>query len=142
MSDYPVISWTENGATRSARWHSERGVPPPRRVVIANDTMTADAAYRLACEGTAMLWRGDFQNARQMLQAMARRADGKSGKPRPPPASLTAAFHLQRQARSQRARTLGMLLLPLADDYSVPLKRAPDVRQGALRAGGGAGRSV
>ena len=143
MSEYPDISWTEAGETRSARWRSERGVPPPRRVVIADDTMTADAAFRLACEGTAMLWRGDFQNARQLLQALARRADSKPRKPRPPPASLTAAFHLQRQARSQRARTLGMLLLPLADDYSVPLKRAPDVRQACVEAyGPGAERTV
>ena len=143
MSEYPVISWTEAGETRSARWRSERGAPPPRRVVIADDIMTADAAYRLACEGTAMLWRGDFQNARQLLQALARRADSKSRKPRPPPALPTTAFHLWRQARSQRARTLGMLLLPLAEDYSVPLKRAPDVRQACAEAyGPGAGPSV
>ena len=143
MSEYPVISWTEAGETRSARWRSERGVPPPRRVVIADGVITADAAYRLACEGTAMLWRGDFQNARQLLQALARRADSKPRMPRPPPASLTTAFHLQRQARSQRARTLGMLLLPLADDYSIPLKRAPDVRQACAEAyGPGVERSV
>ncbi|MSP96786.1 MAG: class I SAM-dependent methyltransferase [Betaproteobacteria bacterium] len=143
MSDYPAISWSEAGETRTARWRSERGVPPPRRVVIANDTMTADAAYRLACEGTAMLWRGDFQNARQLLQALARRADRKPRKPSPPPASPTAAFNLQRQARSQRARTLGMLLLPLAADYSVPLRRAPDVGQACTEAyGPGTERSV
>ncbi len=118
MSEYPVISWTEAGETRSARWRSERGVPPPGRVVIADDTMTADAAYRLACEGTAILWQGDFQNARQLLQAMARRVDRKPRKPSPPPASPTEAFHLWRQAKSQRARTLGMLLLPLAEDYT------------------------
>jgi SAM-dependent methyltransferase len=105
--------------------------------------MTADAAYRLACEGTAMLWRGDFQNARQLLQALARRVDRKPRKPNPPPASPTEAFHLWRQAKSQRARTLGMLLLPLADDYSIPLKRAPDVRQACAEAyGPGAGPSV
>ena len=33
--------------------------------------MNADTAYRLACEGTALLWRGDYHNARQLLQAMA-----------------------------------------------------------------------
>ena len=69
----PVITWQENDLTLSARWHSESGMPPPKRVVIADDRMTADAAYRLACEGTALLWRGDYQNARQLLQAMARR---------------------------------------------------------------------
>ena len=59
---------------------SEAGVAPPRRVQVADDTLSADAAYRLACEGTALLWRGDFQNARQLLQAMARRVERKPRK--------------------------------------------------------------
>ncbi len=75
----PTIHWQDAGQNCSARWRSERSASPPKKVVMADDTMTADAAYRLACEGTALLWRGDFQNARQMLQAMARRAD-ESGK--------------------------------------------------------------
>ncbi len=151
------MNWSEAGETRSARWRSERGAPPPKRVVIADDRMTADAAYRRACEGTALLWRGDFQNARQLLQALARRVDRKPRTPRPsaprsspaalpavsPTISPTDVFHLYRQARSQRARTLGMLLIPLADDYSVPLRRAPDVRQACIEAyGPGQERSV
>jgi hypothetical protein len=138
LNEHPVISWAEAGATRSARWRSERGVPPPKRVVIADDRTTADAAYHLACEGTALLWRGDFQNARQLLQALARRVDRKPRTPRSPtlPSSPTEVFHLYRQAQSQRARTLGMLLIPLADDYSVPLKRAPDVRLACAEAYG------
>ncbi len=138
----PVVSWTEAGDIHSARWRSQSGAPPPRRVVIAGDRTTADAAYRLACEGTALLWRGDFQNARQLLQALARRADGK---PLKPAASPIETFHLYRQAQAQRARTLGMLLLPFAHDYTVPLRRAPDVRQACAEAygpGEGEGRSV
>jgi len=137
------MSWSEAGETCSARWRSERGAPPPKRVVIADDRMTADAAYRRACDGTALLWRGDFQNARQLLQALARRVDRKPRTPRPsaprfspaalpavsPTISPTDVFHLYRRARSQRARTLGMLLLPFAGDYTVPLRRAPDVRE-------------
>ncbi|OGA11107.1 MAG: methylase [Betaproteobacteria bacterium RIFCSPLOWO2_02_FULL_65_20] len=157
MSEHPVMSWSEAGETCSARWRSERGAPPPKRVVIADDRMTADAAYRRACDGTALLWRGDFQNARQLLQALARRVDSKQRMQRPSgPRSSSAAlpavsptttpidvFHLYRQARSQRARTLGMLLIPLADDYSVPLRRAPDVRQACIETyGPGQERSV
>ncbi|NVD97215.1 class I SAM-dependent methyltransferase [Massilia sp. BJB1822] len=127
-----LIHWTENGEERSARWHSESGMPPPKRVQIADDTTNADTAYRLACEGTALLWRGDFQNARQLLQALARRADHKHGKGKKKApkaaASPTEAFHLHRQAQSQRARTLAMLLLPFEADYSIPLRRAPDVK--------------
>ncbi|MBY0341591.1 MAG: methyltransferase, partial [Rhodocyclaceae bacterium] len=69
------MRWEENGSAHAAQWRSENGSPPPKRVVIADDTTTADAAWRLACEGTALLWRGDFQNARQLLQAMGRRAE-------------------------------------------------------------------
>ena len=141
----PVIEWTEAGEARSARWRSESGNPPPRRVVVADDRISADAAYRLACEGTAMLWRGDFQNARQLLQALARRAERKPRKASGVwgSASATAAapapteaFHLYRQAQSQRARTLSMLLLPLECDYSIPLRRAPDLRQACAEAYG------
>jgi methylase of polypeptide subunit release factors len=118
---------------RSARWRSESGTPPPKRVVIADDSTSADAAYRMACEGTAMLWRGDFQNARLLLQAVARRADRPHRKSRKeaalPAPSPAEAFHLHRQAQSQRARTLGMLLIPFESDHTVPLRRAPDVRE-------------
>ena len=133
---HSVISWVEADAPHSARWRSESGTLPPKRVIIADDRMTADTAYRLACEGTAMLWRGDFQNARQLLQAMARRIDRKPKKPRAAPASLTDAFNLHRQAQSQRARTLAMLLLPLDSEYNIPLRRAPDVRQACIEAYG------
>lgn len=118
-------------------------MPPPKRVSIADDTMTADAAYRLACEGTALLWRGDFQNARQLLQALARRVERKPRK-KPNPASFISpaeSFHLHRQAQSQRARTLAMLLIPLEADYSIPLRRAPDLRQACLEAYGTGGES-
>jgi methylase of polypeptide subunit release factors len=128
-----LIHWTENGEQHSARWRSESNMPPPRRVVIADDTTNADTAYRLACEGTALLWRGDYQNAKQLLQALARRADHKGGgkrkaKAAKEPATPTEAFHLHRQAQSQRGRTLAMLLIPFDADYTIPLRRAPDVK--------------
>ena len=136
-----VIHWSEAGEARSARWRSESGNPPPRRVRIGDDQITADAAYRLACEGTALLWRGDFQNARQLLQALARRIERKPRKASAVSSTAsnltsTEAFHLHRQAQSQRARTLAMLLLPLDGDYSIPLRRAPDLRQACAEAYG------
>ena len=88
-----------------------------------------------------MLWRGDFQNAHQLLQAMARRADRGPHRARKRPAaapqpSPAEAFHLYRQFRSQRARTLAMLVLPFDADHSIPLRRAPDVRAACLEAYG------
>ena len=137
----PVLHWTERGAERTAAWRSERGAPPPARVVVADDRTTADHAYGLACQGTALLWRGDFQNARQLLIALASRADrrprgsGKSAAPSPARAPAEA-FHLHRQAQAQRARTLGMLLVQLDESYRIPLRRAPDVRQACTEAWG------
>jgi SAM-dependent methyltransferase len=139
-SAHPFVHWTEDGEPRGARWHSESGAPPPRRVVMADDRTTADDAYGLACQGTALLWRGDFQNARQMLVALASRADRQPRKKKPAasptPTPPAEAFHLYRQARSQRARTLGALLVPLDADYGIPLRRAPDVRQACAEAYG------
>jgi methylase of polypeptide subunit release factors len=135
VTDHPTLSWTdaETATAHTAQWRSEAGNPPPKRVTIADDRTTADAAYRQACEGVAMLWQGDFQNARQLLQAMSRRADRK---PRKAATSPLDAFNLHRQAQSQRARTLGMLLIPLDADYTIPLRRAPDVRDACNEAYG------
>jgi methylase of polypeptide subunit release factors len=135
---HPTLTWTETGDLRTARWRSESGAPPPKRVVTADDRITADAAYRLACEGTALLWRGDFQNARQLLQALARRVQRKPPKQ---PASPADAFNLHRQAQSQRARTLAMLLIELDDQYAIPLRRAPDLREACEEAYGAAGEA-
>lgn len=135
----PVIHWSEAGEECSARWRSERGAAAPKRVILADDTLSADTAYRLACEGTALLWRGDFHNARQLLQALARRADQVPARKRKKNAQqvpISEAFHLHRLAQSQRARMLGMVLIPFNADYSIPLRRAPDARQACSQAWG------
>jgi SAM-dependent methyltransferase len=128
-----TVTWPEADGPRTTRWRSEAAVPAPKRVVVADDRTTADSAYRLACEGTALLWHGDFQNARQLLQAVTRRLERK---PRKAGAAPLDAFNLHRQAQSQRARTLGMILIPLDADYGISLRRAPDVRQACTEAYG------
>jgi len=75
-----TLQWEDGGQTYGAKWHSENGIAPHKKIQIADDTLTADVAYRLACEGTAMLYKGDFQNARQLLQALVRRVDKPSKK--------------------------------------------------------------
>ncbi|WP_106397841.1 methyltransferase [Actinocorallia populi] len=128
-----TIHWTENEIFHSARWHSESTTPPSEWVVVADDRMRADAAYRLACEGTALLWRGDFHNARQLLKAMSRRVDRKPPQGGGGPAET---FHLHRRARGHRARVLGRLLVLLEDDHSLNLRRAPDTRRACTEAYG------
>jgi methylase of polypeptide subunit release factors len=137
------IHWIEHGEERSARWRSESGWPAPKKVVLADDTMSADAAWRHALDGTALLWRGDFQNARQLLQALVRRVDHKGSRAKrakagKAPATLTEQFHRHRLAQLQRARTLAMLLIPFDAGHAIPLRRAPDVREACTEAYGAA----
>lgn len=137
-----MIHWTQEGQAQQALWRSESGASAPRRVEVVDDTLSADAAYRRACEGTGLLWQGDFQNARHLLQALMRRVDRK---PRKSAAKATQklesatpaeAFHLHRQAQAQRARVLASVLIPLEGDYGIGLRRAPDWRLACTEAWG------
>jgi methylase of polypeptide subunit release factors len=142
MTALPIVRWIEDGQAREARWRSERGAPPPPRVVIVDDRLTADDAYGQAGQGIALLWRGDFQNARQLLASLANRIDRRTrrrGKAVAAASALSAEdFHRHRQGRAQRARTLGMLLVELQPDYGIALRRAPDVRAACLETFGAA----
>jgi SAM-dependent methyltransferase len=149
-----ILRWQEGGLASSARWRSEAGLPPHKRVVIADEQMSTAEAYRLACEGTALLWHGDFNNARQLLIAMAKKIDAKrapgkqaakqnAANKKPTKhnhdtglLSISESFHKHRLAQSQRARTLGMLLIPLAGDYTVLVRRAPDLQRACIDAWG------
>jgi SAM-dependent methyltransferase len=139
MTDDPRIYWQEDGRKCEARWRSARMAPPPTQVRVVDDGITADEAYGQACQGIALLWRGDFHNARQLLAAIAHRADRRPrqrlrGAQRNAPASLVSAFNRERQWRAQRSRTLGMLLVELQSDYSIALRRAPDWRAACVAA--------
>ncbi len=131
----PRLHWsTAEGQAASALWRSEAGVAPPQRVQVVDDTTPADVAYKLACEGTGLLWQGDFQNARHLLQALVRRLDRK--KHRAAATDATLAFHQHRKQQGQRAAVLGQVLIPLSAELQIPLRRAPDVQQACLEAYG------
>jgi methylase of polypeptide subunit release factors len=134
ISTTPTISWLAGEQTLTLAWRSENGWAPPKRTMLADDTMSADTAYRLASEGVALIWTGDFQNARQLLHALARR----TAKRRPKYLELPypERFHQVRLARAQRARTLGMLCLPFEPHHLLKHRRAPDVKGACLAAHG------
>jgi SAM-dependent methyltransferase len=139
LMEQPRIYLPEGQEPASALWRAENCAPAPKRVIIADDTMTADTAFRLASEGVGLLWRSDFGNARQMLQALTRRVDKprkSKRKPAAPDTAPGAVFHRHRQAQAQRAHTLSMLLIPFDADYTIPLGRAPDVREACAEAWG------
>ena len=147
------VQWLENETLRHARWLSESNQVPPARIVLVDDQTSADEAYRLACAGTSMLWHGDFQNARQLLQALTRRIErseqrkiSKAAKTNLSEKPITETlvnskkipnlFHQQRQAQAQRSRLLSRLLLELDAGYVCQLRRAPDIRAACTAAFG------
>ncbi|MGO1966489.1 MAG: methyltransferase [Moraxellaceae bacterium] len=140
QTEKQYVQWQENETLHNAVWLSESNHMPPARIVLVDDTTTADDAYRLACEGTSLLWRGDFHNARQLLQALGRRIDRtnerselrkmKKAANKPNTTSVKGIpnlFHQQRQLQAQRSRILSRLLLELDANYVSQLRRAPDV---------------
>lgn len=129
-----MVSWLVDDQPQTLPWRSENGWAPPNRCVPADDTMTADIAYRFASEGVGLIWTGDFQNARQLLQALARRVAKRRTKFADMP--YPERFHQVRLARAQRARTLGMLCLPFGAHHTLRHRRAPDVQQACQQAHG------
>ncbi|MBN6041413.1 methyltransferase [Amycolatopsis sp. 195334CR] len=83
---------------------------PPASALLADDTLRADTALRHFRRGRPVLWQGDFHGARQLLTALGRRTNS--------------------------VPLLKMLLIPLDADYTVPLRRAPDVRAACTEAFG------
>lgn len=134
--DPAVVTWAEAGASMTARWRSANGRSAPTRVEVVTDSLTADDANRMASQGIAMLWHGDFHNARQILNALDRRVGAGKKETAATPAER---FYRHRQSASHRARILGLLLVPLDPGPVVPLRRAPDIREAAAEAYGDLG---
>ncbi len=136
------VTWEESGGTHRARWRSEsQGVPAT--LLPVDDTLTANAAFKLVSEGTGLLWRGDFQNARQLLQALARRVDKpprvqtpRGGAPSTAPTDARTAFFAHRENQARRAALLGRVLLVFEPEHSIALRRAPDVKAALTEAWG------
>ncbi len=142
MNTLNTIHWQEAGKTKTGVWHSENAAPVPKKVQIADDTIKADDAYKLCCEGTALLWRGDFQNAKLLMQALSRRIDRPRKKPKKTGETMLETFHLHRQAQSQKARILGMLVIELNVGYNISLRRAPDVKAACEHAYGKSSQTI
>jgi len=119
---------------QAAVWHSEAGFAAPTAVEHADDTMRADQALKKMRNGIGLLWQGDFQNGRQLLQALGRRLDRKTESANDHDAEpISARFHRYRMQQAQRARLLGLLLIRLESDNTIALRRAPAWEQALLQ---------
>ncbi len=120
-----TITWSEHGESHTAVWHSESNQAQPKWIEVIGDQTKANDAYRLASEGCGMVYRGDYQNAKQLLQALGRRIDKK---PLKKANTMLETFHLHRAKQIQRANILNRILL-VVEDGELPLRRAPVIKE-------------
>lgn len=122
-----IVHWQEDGHLRSAQWAASSQHSLPKTIVIARDDLSATQALRLITQNQAILWRGDYRNARQLLTAMARRLTRRRTTRQD--ATPAAIFHQHRQAKAHRAHLLSRVLIELGPEHTLDLPHAPDVSQ-------------
>ena len=66
------VAWRDGGTERRGAWLSPAAAPPAR-IGSADDRTTAREALARIRRGDALLYRGDYHNARQLLSALGRR---------------------------------------------------------------------
>ncbi len=131
----PSISWDHEGESFSATWFSANDRPAPKKVVLVDDRLTADAAMRYASRGIAMLWQGDYHNAKQLISAMDRRLSAtQTSKSSKKEQDAGQKFYAIRQARAHRSRMLSLVLVSLTFENSehaaqLRLARSPQVAE-------------
>ncbi|MCD8565176.1 MAG: class I SAM-dependent methyltransferase [Burkholderiaceae bacterium] len=112
---------------RCLAWQSAHNWKPPGKIELASPSIAADRAYQAVSQGTALLWQGDYHQARQILAAIKRRLDKKSQSFES--TELPDRFHRIRLQRSQAARQAGLLLIAVQSGYAIDLARAPAARE-------------
>lgn len=107
-------------------WPEVAGAPRPARLHPVDDRLTANAALARLKRGDALLYTGDWRNARQLLAALGRRVKPKR---HTPPASAREAFRAERQQRSREHALLSRLVIALTPSLEIPLPHAPDLKE-------------
>ncbi|MDO5680815.1 MAG: class I SAM-dependent methyltransferase [Pelistega sp.] len=124
-------------ASLDLAWQSEHQLKAPTYFIYADDTLNAQAALKWVRQGVAIVWQGDYHQAKQLLAAMARQID-KSKKRKASPESANERFNLYRLAQAQKAQLLNSLLLRIhystTEGFQIMARRAPDIQEAAQAA--------
>ncbi|MEP3480684.1 MAG: class I SAM-dependent methyltransferase [Fuerstiella sp.] len=130
MNSSQTVSWDNGTEQQTSVWQSEGAHAAPKNIVFADDFTTADSAYVEACAGTGLLYRGDFQNAKQLLSALSRRVDRN---PLKRGVTWVDTFHRHRARQIGRANITNKILVELVDG-KCNLGRAPDMQDAVQHA--------
>lgn len=117
----PVVTVGSGAAARTFLWLSGLA-PAPVRAGLTGDRARADTTLRRLRAGEALLYQGDYRNARQLLSALGRRLE-----PRPERLPPAEAFRRERTRRAEAQALLLRLLVPVEPGWRIALAHAPDL---------------
>ena len=134
----PEVDPRQEFAQLNVAWQSEHHYKAPVYFVYADDSLSAQAALKWMRQGVAIIWQGDYHQAKQVLAAMSRQID-KPKKRKGEPESWQDRFNLYRLAQAQKAQILNLFLLRInytePEGLQVMARRAPDIVQAVSAAG-------
>jgi methylase of polypeptide subunit release factors len=122
------LTYELNGQIITKDWVTENQFSPPKKLIVIDDTFSADRFVALASQGVSFVWQGDYHNAKQLLQAVQRRI--KIHKPESQatdPQTMAREFYRHRQHQAHKAQLLSRLMISVEADLSIRLPRAPDL---------------
>ena len=96
---------------------------PPQQF-IETQQLSADKLLQWVRQNTAIIWRGDFQQGKQLLAALKKRVR----KPSKTGTTPAETFHKYRLAQAQQSRLINGLLIEIQANFQLNLPRAPDVQ--------------
>lgn len=103
--------------------------------MVVDDTFSADRYVSLASQGVSFIWKGDFHNAKQLLQAVQRRIKKHTpASNATDPQTMSKEFYRHRQHQAHKAQLLSRLMVCVEPDLSIKLPRAPDLSQAIAEA--------
>lgn len=113
------ISWIENNIHQSAWWCIENPFPPPKSIKCVQ-SISANQALKLLHQKTALLWRGDYHQGKQLLDAIKRRVHHAAKTP--------TDFHTHRMQTMQQNRLFHHILLEIDCHRKLLNARSPDIQ--------------
>ncbi|MBR6876532.1 MAG: methyltransferase, partial [Neisseriaceae bacterium] len=102
--------------------NSSQSKPPQQ--FIETQQLSADKLLQWVRQNTAIIWRGDFQQGKQLLAALKKRVR----KPSKTGTTPAETFHKYRLAQAQQSRLINGLLIEIQANFQLDLPRAPDVQ--------------
>lgn len=124
------LTFDHNSHSYTLTWISENHFSTPKKVIVIDDSFPASQYITYASQGVSFVWKGDYNNGKQLLQAVQRRIKKHvSAHDVNDPQSMAKEFYRYRQYQAYKAQILSRLLIRVEGDLTIQLPRAPDLRK-------------